>query len=154
MEKIIKAVSQKYGLDPDLVWSIVKTESSANTWAVRFEPNYKWLWYPRETAEKYQITYDTMVILQKCSFGPMQVMGALAYELGFDGLPHMLCQPEIGIEFGCKNLKRLFTKYDNESDVIAAYNAGSPRKTAGGMYQNQQYIDKVYSNLLKLRKLS
>lgn len=83
----------------------------------------------------------------------MQVIGFLARDLGFQDHLTMLCDPEIGIFYGCKNLQRLSQKYADEADVVAAYNAGSPSKTAGGMYKNQSYVDSVYTVLRGLRKL-
>ena len=74
----------------------------------------------------------------------MQVMGAVARELGHTG-PSDLLDPPTGLFYGCLHLRRFRAKYDIWPDVIAAYNAGSPRRVAGqiGPYVNQSYVDKV-----------
>ena len=78
---------------------------------------------------------------------------AVAREHGFKGWLTELCQDAIGIEYGCKHLSTFHRKYEEESDMIAAYNAGSARKTKGGMYVNQAYVNKVHQVLERLRKL-
>jgi soluble lytic murein transglycosylase-like protein len=76
-------------------------------------------------------------------------------EYGFRGsFNDALGDFRISLSYGAKHLKNYLKRYPNESDVIASYNAGSPRKTKGGMYENQTYVDKVYKELLALRKLS
>ena len=142
-------------LDWRLVSSIIMIESACNTWRPRFEPAYKWLYFARDIAPIAGVTYETMEVMQKTSWGLMQVMGAVAYELGLphDQVPTQLCLPHIGIDYGCRLLTKLFQRYNSETDVIAAYNAGSPRKTSGGMYANQRYVDKVWQRLTELRAL-
>lgn len=143
-----------YGVDSDLVRAIITVESSWNPWAIRFEPAWRYFVNPRDWADKLLITFETEQTLQACSWGPMQVMGAIARELGFQQELNRLSDPELGITYGVLKLKSLAQKYRDESDVIAAYNAGSPRKTSGGMYENQKYVDKVHQSLIKLRKIS
>ena len=77
------------------------------------------------------------------SWGPMQVMGAVAWELGFRGHFVDLCDTRTGIEYGCKKLKELMLKYNSMEDAVSAYNAGRPAKTKGGLYINEQYVDGV-----------
>lgn len=70
-----------------------------------------------------------------------------ALERGFDGtFLTALCDPEIGLEFGCRHLGWLAQRYQATFGwvgVAAAYNAGSPRKKARGGWINQDYVDKV-----------
>ena len=82
---------------------------------------------------------------QMTSWGLMQVMGAVARELGHTGPLSDLLDPPTGLFYGCLHLRRFRAKYDIWPDVIAAYNAGSPRRVAGqiGPYVNQSYVDKV-----------
>lgn len=81
----------------------------------------------------------------------MQVMGAVARELGHEGAMHKLCEPEKGLTYGTKLLKKLVNKYENIEDAVAAYNAGSPRRTEDGEYVNQYYVDAIMSNLEQLQ---
>jgi hypothetical protein len=122
---------------PDsLVQAICQQESSMNPWALRYEPTYRWLY-----GDQLKMT-PTERHAQMCSWGLMQVMGALARELGFQEDMPKLCVPTVNIDYGCKQLRRLYDKYFNWVDVIAAYNAGSPRRI-GSLYVNQSYVDRV-----------
>lgn len=150
---IISVKALSYGLDPDLIQSIVQIESDFNPWVYRFEP--KWVLYhnPVNYAKKLGITLDTEKNSQAISFGLMQVMGAVARELGFDEELIKLCDPELAIQYGCLKLIDLKKRYTNEQDIISAYNAGSAYKI-NGKYKNQEYVDEVSGALLKLRSKS
>ena len=64
----------------------------------------------------------------------MQVMGTVARELGFEGPMPQLCEPNIGIYYGCKKLFDLNRRHLTIMDALAAYNAGSPDSPAGRKY--------------------
>jgi len=134
---LITTIATQQGLPVNLVKAIVKTESAFETWAFRFEPAYKWLVGDKLTMPATERTG------QMCSFGLMQVMGGVAREMGFTGYFPELCDPAIGLDYGCRHLKQYYEKYANWPDTIASYNAGSPRKI-GETYVNQGYVDKVY----------
>ena len=141
-------------IDPLLLGSVVMTESRGNPWAMRYEPAFKWEMKPAQFALQLGITVNTETELQKFSYGLCQLMGALCREMGFTGMLPQLLDPVINLSYGAKHLKKLLVQYGEEPAVAAAYNAGSPRKTPGGMYVNQVYVDKVMGNLRELRKLS
>jgi soluble lytic murein transglycosylase-like protein len=103
---------------------------------VRYEPTYRWL-----VGDKLNMSL-TERHTQMCSWGLMQVMGGTARELGLTGYLSQLCDPETGVQYGCRYLRRLFERYQIWDDAIAAYNAGSPRRV-GPTYVNQGYVDKV-----------
>lgn len=139
----IANVSKVYNLDPKLVASIVMVESSGEPCATRYEPHFKYLLTPKLFSTQLRITEETEIQQQKMSFGLMQVMGSVARELGHEGHLVELCEPTVGLNYGCKQLKRLFDRYGKLGDVVSAYNQGSPRKTLSGEYRNQSYVDKV-----------
>lgn len=140
--------------DPKLVQALVEVESSGNPWAARFEPAYGYLYFPREHADRLHLSYETEVCHQQTSWGLMQLMGGVARELGYDQMITELCDPVCGLTWGCRNLRKLEIKYGgDEPRMVAAYNAGSVRKTVGGLLVNQRYVDKVYSVLRPLREL-
>ena len=94
--------SNKYGLEENLVYSIIKSESNFNQNAVS----------------------------GKGAIGLMQIMESTgrwaASEIGIkDFEPSMLLNPETNIEIGCWYLKWLMKNFDNMETVIAAYNAGN-----------------------------
>jgi len=141
MEELIMQASSQYGVPAAILYGIMMAESSGNKWALRYEPNFRWLYNPEEYAIRQ--TEETERIMQKTSFGLFQIMGATARELGYD--EHFLSgllDPETNIKYACLYLKRQYRRYENWEDAIAAYNAGSARKT-NGRYVNQQYVDRV-----------
>ncbi len=149
--RIVEAAALKNGCDPDIAVAIAANESSWDTYAVRYEPKWKYLENVTIHARADRITDETETQLQKFSWGLMQVMGSVARELKFELALPMLCIPEFGADYGTKKLAQLWRKYPNELDVIAAYNAGSPRKTEQGLYVNQGYVNKVKQHVDNLR---
>lgn len=149
--KILIKEAQENFIDPMLCVAIATVESNWNPWAVRYEPQWNYLFKPEYFAKRLAITQSTESVLQSCSWGLMQVMGSVARELGFSEPLQQLCGPSYGVEIGCKKLFELKKKYKKEQDIIAAYNAGSPVLTMDGKYKNQNYVDKVVSILLDLR---
>lgn len=142
-----------HALDPNLVKAIITVESSWNPKVSRFEPNWTYFHFPREWASRLGITETTEKTLQALSIGLTQVMGTVAREQGFTGNLSDLFLPEVNLEYGCRKIKSLMRKYADEASVISSYNQGSPRKTEGGHFRNQIYVDKVSAELRKLRAL-
>lgn len=156
LEALIIKAAEVFRLDANLVRAICMVESSNNPNATRFEKHWRYFFNVRAYSEKLQIPYEEEEKNQATSFGLMQCMGAVARELGFTDKLDMLLVPDIGIYYGCKKLKKLFESSmcnGEEEKVVSSYNQGSPRKTPGGMFQNQRYVDKVYKELRKLRTL-
>lgn len=128
----------------DLLCAMVETESAGNQWAMRYEARWKWFVDPQKYATRNGVSYSTEKMLQQFSYSYLQVMGAVARELGFEGPLIQLCADgELGLKMGARKLKTLLDKYPIENDAIASYNAGLPFKTENGLYQNEQYIQKV-----------
>lgn len=93
-----------------------------------------------------RITEKTERIHQATSWGLMQVMGAVARELGFDGPMPQLCDPHYGIKYGAKKLSQLLTKHGPAPLALSAYNAGSPNSKAGAKYA--QKVLKHFEDLI------
>jgi soluble lytic murein transglycosylase-like protein len=144
---LIEQIAHEFGLSDRLIKGIVKTESNGNQWAVRYEPNWKYFLTPWVFRDSLQITEDTERIMQATSWGLMQVMGSVARELGFKDHLTMLTDPELAIRYGCLQLIKMSKKYSTIEDCIAAYNAGSARRLAGGQYYNQSYVNRVLENM-------
>ena len=142
-EQAVKEYSEQYDVPTGLINAIIQVESSGNTYAVRYEDGYRWLVKP---FKQFHWHTPTEKIMQKTSWGLMQIMGAVARERGFKGrYLAELCKPEIGVKYGVKHLKWQYNRYGNWRDAISAYNQGSPRKK-DGKYTNQEYVDKVLKN--------
>ena len=139
-------VADRYGLPKATICGVIETESSWRPGAYRHEPTYSWLWPSRAGPfVPPGVTRATEEMAQRTSWGLMQVMGAVAREYGcvepFVG--SVLCDPQQGVEYGCKHLARLVQRFGSLVDGVAAYNAGVPKRVRGGDYANQTYVDKV-----------
>lgn len=139
----IKRVAGHANLDPALIAAFVMTESGGQNYATRYEAHWKYLLDVDSHAKRLGITVMTETMHQATSWGLTQVMGGTARELGFRDHMPKLCEPDTGLTWGCLYLTRLFNRHKNLNDVIASYNAGSPRKGDDGKYLNAQYLDKV-----------
>lgn len=163
---LIEDYAGAFNLPVSLVHGIVAVESNYVTHAWRAEPPYQYLWDMVRNRPFRKITpmerkseqapkdfpYDKTISSrdsewwgQQSSWGLMQVMGAVSREHGFKGYFPALCEPEIGLKYGCLHLAhhrdRFYHRHGWEG-VVAAYNAGAPRKKNGG-WVNQRYVNKV-----------
>lgn len=151
----------RFGIEPRWVLGMIEVESSGEPDAWNPEPKYRYLWdiaqgKPfRKLTEAEQaseipptdfpgprgLDRDAEWWGQQASWGLMQVMGAVARELGYKGrhLP-ALCRPEIGIPIGCRHLANQIRRFGNLDNGIAAYNAGTPRLEDPKV---KQYVDSV-----------
>lgn len=148
---LINRYARFYNIDAVFLAAVVKIESGGNPNAVRFEPNYQYTSMIRQLADAIECSPATMEVMQKTSWGLMQVMGSVAFELGLaaekdfnNRWPTSLLIPERGMTYGCMHLKKKINAYGNDVDTVyAAYNAGSPRMTeSGGFFVNQTHVNK------------
>ncbi len=163
---LIQSTAARHGLEPALVAAIVQVESGGNAYAWNPEPHYRWFWdvrrnRPFRTLTPVEISGEVPPLdfptlagdrdqewwAQQASWGLMQVMGAVAREMGFTRkYLTQLTDPEDSLEYGCRKLLQLrgrFEKAHGIEGVIAAYNAGSPRRDAVGNFVNIDYVRKV-----------
>lgn len=148
----ITKIAVDHGIDPSLALAIADHESNGiKQFSARFEPKYKWLFNPDRFASKYVISLETEQMLQRFSYGPMQVMGATARWLGFEDPLPALIYVENSVKYGIMYLKKMLEKYPKELDAIAAYNRGHVAKLENGFYKNQPYVDAVKKKLDKIR---
>lgn len=134
LKVIIQREAPSTGLPWELVYAVCVAESSGREFAIKCEPQYKYL-----VGESLSVGERWG---QKHSWGLMQVMGGVAREWGFTGPFTDLWIPEVGVHYGMKHLKRFYDKHKNWPDTIASYNAGRPVRV-DGRYVNQDYVDKV-----------
>lgn len=158
---ILATLCVKYQVPYDLALSIVEQESGGRNLCFRHEPHlhkdYSLKVFVVESAKFYakknHVSVASEMILRASSLGLMQILGQKAREMGFESDLMDLCVPENGLEYGVRVLSDLMKKYPNETDVIASYNAGSPRLLSTGSYVNQRYVDEVSARLREKRKL-
>lgn len=145
LRQAINGAAADFDLPANVLRAMVQVESSGNMRARRYEKSYRWLWG--------KVTGNTERVGQMTSWGPLQVMGAVARELGLNGPFEQLLGP-MGVHYGAMHLaqlkRRFFDKHGWEG-VIAAYNAGSPRKKANGQWANQEYVRRVHAEMLNER---
>lgn len=142
LEDLIKTVCEETGWEKELIAAFIQIESGGNSYRVRYESKWVWQCKPYKFSGLNDISLETEAMLQKCSWGLMQVMGAVARELGLVSDLPRLTDPEVGLRYGIAQLERLKIKYQGD-DLIAAYNAGAPFKNSDGKYHNQNYVDEV-----------
>lgn len=165
--EVQNAASMK-GLPVALVAALVMVESAGRESAWRFEAPYRYYWdvravkpfreptaaeragerAPADFAALPDISSrDTEWAGQACSWGPLQVMGAVTREYGYLGAFPALCSWGVGLEYGLLHLTRLRNRFLDKytwAGVVAAYNAGSPRRIDGGLdWVNQDYVNRV-----------
>jgi hypothetical protein len=161
IEICLESHARRLHLDIAILIGLAMTESSFRWDATRYEKNYRWLWDVRGNKPFRKLTEkeaasdtppaDFLGIKgvttakeewtnQRTSFGPIQIMGAVARELGFKGRFTELGR-HAGIEYGLKHFKKLFNRFHEEHDmvgVISAYNCGRPAPDL-----NPAYVSKV-----------
>jgi len=130
-------------LSATLIRAISTVESSLDPWKVRYEPSWKYAFNTQKYADELGITEQTERSLQSHSWGLMQIMGSVAREHGYTGPLQRLSELDLGLFHGCFHIVKLHMRYNDPTDIIAAYNAGSAIKGADGKYVNQNYVDRV-----------
>lgn len=101
---LIQQKATEHGLDPYLLAALVLQESSGNTDGFRWEPDF----YNRYIRPKNLYPGQNPRRVSS-SYGLCQVMLPTAHERGYpkDQPPEGLFVPEVGLEYGCKQLKWL-----------------------------------------------
>ena len=114
---------KKFGLDTALLAALVEHESSWNPWAIRYEPAF----FARYILPLLQseTVRDTEARARAFSWGLMQIMGQTARELGFAGDLASLCDPDVGLTWGCKKLQQCMDAHVGDLDAaLLKYNGG------------------------------
>ncbi|HKN25309.1 MAG TPA: transglycosylase SLT domain-containing protein [Candidatus Acidoferrum sp.] len=116
---LAKKWAVKYGLDPFLVCALIEQESGWNPWAMRYEPGFLQRYIANMKLE------PTEAAARATSFGLCQVMGQTAREKGFQGkFLTQLCDPDVGVELGCRKLQECFAVHGDPETSLLAYNGG------------------------------
>jgi soluble lytic murein transglycosylase-like protein len=104
----IKQVSQKYDLDPKIIYATIMIESGGDTNALRHEPR-----------------------IGDASYGLGQILYGTARGIGFTGAPNDLFDPNQNIELIARYHRRNLDVYGTltPQELTVAYNAGSPHSS-------------------------
>ncbi len=113
---LARRIAGAHALDPVLVCAVIEQESSWNPYAIRYEAAF----FGRYVAPLYTNNKITAseAWARGFSWGLMQVMGQVAREHGFAPAEHPflseLCDPEQGINVGCRVLSAKFALAAND----------------------------------------
>ena len=126
---LVVAMAGSYQLPVVIVRAMVAHESMDIPCAVRFEPDFYSNYLKGETPDfrPSGSSWETERIGRATSWGLMQVMGETARCVGFRGWFPELCLPAVGLEWGCRYLRRLADRYLADGGwptVMRAYNGG------------------------------
>ncbi len=169
---LIAEMGARYTLPGPIVLALVQVESGYCPDAWNPEPRYNYLWDVKanrpfrrltsvELASKYPpkdfpappgVDPDAEYWGQQASWGLGQIMGANARGLGYQGrfLPGLAASASEGLLYALLHLAKLRDRFFSVAGwpgVVAAYNAGSPRKTPAGTWENQAYVDRIATAL-------
>jgi len=169
---LIDKAATRNGLDPLVIVAQVQVESDGNPMAWNPEPRYQWLWdlrlrrpfrrldpseIERETPPPdfrcYAGDPDQEWWAQQASWGLLQVMGAVARELGCsdDYLTVLIYKPEEGLDFGCRALAAQLRATNGDlRSALARYNGGPKGNAPGGPLRNESYVVKVETQMKAL----
>jgi hypothetical protein len=130
--------------DDPILAAIFRVESQYDPFAMRFEPEYQWVYNAPFFAKQCGITLQTEITLQKFSYGLGQIMGGTARWLGYRGPLPGLLDVETNVHWCSVYWNNLLQKYNGDTwKAVSAYNQGSAAGCDTGKCKNQQYVDKV-----------
>lgn len=139
--KMIRDQSSSFNFEPKWVWSMIEVESGWRSEATRFEATF---------CDRLRLKNPSMseesLRKRSTSWGLGQILGQTALELGYPTTIDLsaLANPTHGVHFALQYLHRKQLMYPDLDILawIAAYNAGSVRLRAPGVYVNQYHVDK------------
>lgn len=117
---LARKTAARHGLDPAIFCGQCERESSWNPRAVRFEAAFR----DRYLRPLHLEFSEELARAQ--SYGLGQVMGQVAFEMGFRGQFAALCDPELGLEWQARVLDhKIAVNGGNLEKGLEAYNGGS-----------------------------
>jgi hypothetical protein len=127
------------------------TESALNPYAMRYEPNFRYLFPPDDKPPRF----TTEWFAQKTSWGILQIMGAVARERMFDArFLAELCDLKVNLRLASEYLAELRGRSDGTwNGALASYNGGL-RGNRKAPYRNQGYVEKVERHTGKYKRIS
>ena len=114
-------------VDPMAVAAIAWHESNGFVYAVNYLEGYDNFCRVPHFAKYQRITPETEQALQSQRYGLMQILGANARRLGFDGPLPALYKPENNLYWACRQMARLQEKQNYGPEFWQAY-----RRANGG----------------------
>lgn len=156
-DNLIQEAAAFYQIDPDWIEAVARIESA-------LVPNPTPRWEAHLGEHSYgigQFLPSTILwMLRTPELFPLPVEVRESLRLATEQLPLqgekalnvVLQEPEVGLGLIGAYLTYLLRRYNgNIVDAVAAYNAGSVRKTENGNYVNQWHVDKFLKTLDDIR---
>jgi soluble lytic murein transglycosylase-like protein len=123
MLNIARATAADLKIEPELIAAVIEQESNWNPWALRYEPAF-FEHYIKPILDSTTISV-TEAQARSFSWGLMQTMGQTVREMGFTGSMASLCDPTVGILWGCKVFNhKLAMAEGNVEKALLLYNGG------------------------------
>jgi len=128
----IVAAAARHDIPPEIIAAMVHQESAGDHKAYRYEPGWRY-WYLTGGVLRAPagISLPTERMQQATSWGLMQVMGAVAREMGCElkWLADIRDDPALALDLGCSYLARLRKRFGGGVERwLGAYNSGSPKE--------------------------
>ena len=140
--ELIETHAKLSGLDPALLYAIITQESQWDAYAVRYEPEWRYVLNPDFYAKKLRITLATEIHMQSMSYGLSQLMGSVVRELGFPGPMGLLFNPDMNIKYLSLKIVEIQKRAKAPDAIFSCYNGGpGSMLKINGMYPNQSYVD-------------
>ena len=137
---VVEDCAHRCELPPLLVEAIIRVESDGNVNA----------WRPVPVRHVTLTTNDSEWMGRHCRWGPMLLPGVVARERGFDGPFPALCSMDLGVYWGCRQLKWLNEHYGGRhgwQGVIAAWNL---QNDCHGIPADNGYVRQVINTMSQL----
>jgi len=158
LDKLFCINAKKYKIPKILLKSVAMVESALDPRAYRYEKDFF-----KRYMENHPLWQDKDPERYSASYGVMQLMYVVAWELGFRDEPEELYNPVYNIELGAKLLRRHLNKIKTVKNIapyinfwprdlaLAWYNGGRKNNpTVEGNLRNPEYVDKVKIEFWKL----
>lgn len=117
---LARSVAVKFAVPVALFCGLIEQESNYDNWAIRFEPAFL-----KKYVEPLGLP-ATETYARSTSWGPGQVMGQVAREMGYKGPLPQLCEWEIGLAMAAGKLKKELSKAaGDERKALLGYNGGA-----------------------------
>lgn len=118
-----KYYARLHDLDGALVCAVIEQESNWAQYAIRYEPAFQ-----KHYVEPLNLG-PSETVARSISWGLMQLMGQSAREMGFNGKMASLCDPDNGLEWGCKHLKGKLDAHGGDvTKGLLAWNGGGNKE--------------------------
>ena len=143
-QALVQLVATAYALPLDLLTAQIQVESGGDPNAFRYEHDF----YTRYVKDNKDAKAAKFGPLAACSYGMLQVMLEVAYEMGFDGRPEDLFEPRVGLAWGAKKMQALWAwaggVQTDYVQALCAYNGGTGGNSVRP-FRNMDYAQKVYT---------